>query len=608
MEILAPHRKLWGLGLALLLIGRFAGLVLPGAPKFLIDEAIPQKDFGLMATIVAVVLGATVIHGLCSFALTQTISKAGQRTITSLRVKLHSHVSRLPIRYFDDHKTGEVTSRVMDDVENVRNLVGTGMIEFIGGLLTAALAFAILLFLNWQMTLTILLFLLIVMFVMIKAFMVLRPIYRERQEIKGEVSGRLVESIGGVRVVKSYSTEETERVVFKSGAEKLLKNVLKTINGVSVLALTSSVLVGLLGSTIMFLGGAQLISGAMSTGDFISYVLYLGLMVAPLSSIVMIGTQLSEVFAGIERMNEILGEKTEDADEETKDPVPPITGNVEFENVSFSYIEGKPVLHNISLSAEPGSVTALVGPSGSGKSTLTGLIAGFYMPESGRVLVDGMDLTTVKIHDYRRQLGAVLQDNFLFDGTIRENILYPRPDASESELKEAAQRAHCLEFIDRFEEGFDTIIGERGVKLSGGQRQRVAIARALLANPRLLILDEATSSLDSESEAYIQEGLSLLMKGRTSFVIAHRLSTIRNADAILVLEEGSIVERGTHAELLERGGRYFDMYTKQHGLEANLFLAPGEKPRHESEDGEENEDDESTRRRKANFARLLSGE
>lgn len=607
IELARPQAKLWALGLVLVLISRMAALVLPGAPKFLIDEAIPNGDSRLLYLIIGAVMGATLVQGLATFALTQTISKAGQRLIASLRVKIHRHVSRLPIRYYDNHRTGEVVSRVMNDVEGVRNLVGTGMVEFLGGLLGAAFALAILLYINWQLTLTIFLFLAVFAVVLIKSFSVLGPIFKQRQKITAEVSGRLTESVGGVRVIKAYDTEEAERSVFARGVDALLQNVLRTINTISTVALTSSVLIGVLGASILYVGGHQLMSGRLTTGEFISYVLYLGFMIAPISSLVMIGTQLSEVFAGLERMREVLSERPEDEEEEGKKPLPPIVGTVSFESAGFEYDPGKPVLREITFDAKPGTVTALVGPSGSGKSTLIGLIASFYHPTTGRIRVDGHDLAEVRLHDYRKQLGCVLQENFLFAGTIRENILYSRPGAGEAEMREAARLAYCLEFIEKFPQGFDTIIGERGVKLSGGQRQRVAIARALLANPRLLILDEATSALDSESETYIQEGLAKLMAGRTTFVIAHRLSTIRNADGILVLEEGRIVERGRHAELLERKGRYHEMYTRQHGVEENLFLAPGERPAVESEESADVQSDER-RQRAAKLSRILTGE
>ncbi|CAN5236478.1 ABC transporter ATP-binding protein [soil metagenome] len=606
MEVARPQAKLWVLGLTLMLINRLCGLVLPGAPKVLLDQAFPQHDRVLLFKIIAAVLAATTIQGITSYALTQTISKAGQRTIAQLRIKIHDHVSRLPVRYYDNHKSGEVVSRVMNDVEGVRNLFGTGMVEFIGGIVTASLAFTILLYLNWRMTAAIGAFLSLFAFVMIKSFSVLRPIFKQRQKLTAEVSGRLTESAAGIRVVKSYAGEDAERSLFAKGVADLLDNVMRTINAISIVSLTTSILLGVLGSAILFVGGNQLMSGGLTTGQFISYLLYLGFMIAPVGSIVMIGTNMSEAFAGLERMREVLSEPREDEEEAAKKPIGRVTGRVEFVDLSFEYDPGKIVLHNISFVAEPGQVTALVGPSGGGKSTITGLISAFYKPLSGSILIDGQDLTTIRLRDYRSQMGAVLQDNFLFAGTVKENILYSRPTATDAEVREAARLAHAAEFVEAFPDGFETIIGERGVKLSGGQRQRIAIARALLGEPRLLILDEATSALDSESEHAIQQGLATLMAGRTTFVIAHRLSTIRGAHQILVIEDGRIVERGKHAELLAKRGRYFDMYSRQHGVEENLFVVPGDKVPEEEPDA-----DEDTKKRVGNtdkLSKLLSGE
>ena len=607
IELARPHARLWILGLVLLLIARTAGLVLPGMPKFLMDDVLPNQDYQKLYLLIGAVLGATTLQGFANFALTQTISKAGQRLIADLRIKIHRHVSRLGLRYFDNQKTGEIVSRVMNDVEGVRNLVGTGMVEFLGGIITAVFASVILFVLNWQLSLAILAFFGIFFVVLIKAFSILGPIFKKRQEVTADVSGRLTESIGGIRVVKAYNTEDVERKTFAEGVYTLLHHLFRTINAISVVALTSSVLLGVLGAAVLYIGGQQLMTGEMTQGEFISYLLYLGFLIAPLSSVLMIGTQLSEAFAGIERMKEVLDQKPEDEDETEKQPVPPIEGRVQFENVEFAYEEGKPVLQDVSFTAESNSVTALVGPSGSGKSTLIGLVASFYQPQKGRVLVDDIDLIQARLHDYRSQLGVVLQENFLFGGTIRENLRYARAGATDEQLHAAARIAHCTEFIDRFPDGLDTVIGERGIKLSGGQRQRLAIARALLANPKILILDEATSALDSESEAYIQEGLSHLMEGRTTFVIAHRLSTIRHATQILVLDEGRVIEHGTHEELLGRRGKYFEMYTRQHHAGDDVFLAPGE-----TENGEGQEETEETkdqrRERFARFSRLISGE
>ncbi len=604
VELARPQARLWIFGLLLLLVGRIAGMVMPAAPKALIDYALPAKDYTLLATIVGVVLGATIIQGLSNFALTQTISKAGQRLLNRLRKDIHGHVLKLAVRYYEDKRVGDVVSRVMNDVDGIRDLVGTGMVEFIGGLISATLAITILFYLNWPLTLAISVFLGLFLFGMLKAFTTLGPLFRQRQEIMGDVNGRLTESIGGVRVVKAYTAEGQERDAFASGIDRLLATILKTITAFSWIALGTAVLLGSLGTIILGLGGWQLMEGRMTVGSFISYLLYLGFLVAPLSSIMMIGTRLSEAFAGIDRMREILGEEPEEPGDGRPD-FPPIDGRVEFRNVTFGYDKDMPVLHEVNFAAEPGSVTALVGPSGSGKSTLISLIAQFHLPDSGEILVDGRQVRDYTLRSFREQLGVVFQDNFLFAGTVRDNLLYVRPDATEEELEHAARLSHCMEFIEGFPDGFDTLIGERGVKLSGGQRQRLAIARALLANPRLLILDEATSSLDSESEAAIQEGLATLMEGRTTFVIAHRLSTIRHANQILVLEHGRIVERGTHEELLRAEGRYHAMYTKQYGLDGILFREEGSG---DSGDGEGNGGRKGRRGGMADFSRLLSGE
>lgn len=604
IRIARPQAKLWAMGLVLLILARLAGLILPATPKFLIDDVLPEANMRLLYIIIGIVLAASLLQGIANFALTQTISKAGQRLIANLRVQVHNHVSRLSIRYYDKHRTGEIVSRVMNDVEGIRNLVGTGMVEFLGGVIASCLALLILFYLNWQLTSVILIFILVFLVVIAWSFISLGPIFKERQRLMAEVSGRLTEGVGGVRVVKSYNREDVERSVFARGVDQLLGTILRTINGISFIVLFSSVMLGLLAATILYIGGHQLIAGSMTTGELISYLLYLGFLIAPMSSILMIGTQLSEVFAGIERMKEVMGEIPEDGDEEQKESVGDIQGEVKFEDVTFSYEEGKPVLKDIHLKAAPGTVTALVGPSGSGKSTLIGLIAAFHHPDRGRILIDGRDLATLRLHDYREKLGCVLQDNFLFSGTIRENILYARPDASDEAVREAARIAHAIEFIEQFEDGFETVIGERGVRLSGGQRQRLAIARALLADPRILILDEATSALDSESEAFIQEGLHSLMEGRTTFVIAHRLSTIREADQILVLEQGQIIERGTHSELLHKEGRYFEMYQCQYGQDS-LFI--GESGSDENRDDVTDGADER-KRRVAKLSKLLSGE
>jgi subfamily B ATP-binding cassette protein MsbA len=471
----------------------------------------------------------------------------------------------------------------MSDAEGIRNLVGTGLVEVAGGLLTAALALGILFYLSAKLTLITISVLSLFGLVLLYAFRTLRPLFRERSKINAEVSGRLAESFSGIRVVKAYRAERREALVFSRGAHRLFRNVAKTMTGFAAVSAFSTLLLGAVGVAIMWIGSHEVLAHRMTLGSFFSFTLYLGMLVGPVIQIVSIGSQITEAFAGLERIREIRDENREDETDPTLEPLPSIVGHVEFDEVSFEYERDVPVLRSVSFEARPGTSTALVGPSGAGKSTLIGLVAAFYRPTSGVVRVDGHDLSRVRLADYRAQLGVVFQENFLFDGTVLENIAYARPDASREEVLRAARIARCDDFVQDLADGYETIVGERGVKLSGGQRQRVAIARAILADPRILILDEATSSLDSESEAAIQEGLAELMKGRTTFVIAHRLSTIRNADMILVLEGGRIVERGRHAELLARGGRYFDLYTRQHGIEANLFLNPGEAQAEERE-------------------------
>jgi subfamily B ATP-binding cassette protein MsbA len=549
---------------------------LPASTRYLIDDVIGKKQINLLLPLVLAVIGATVIQGLTSFANTQLVSKAAQRLIAELRRKVQAHVGHLPVAYYDSNKTGVLVSRIMTDVEGIRNLLGTGLLEFLGGLLTAALVLIYLLYLNALLTSIALVIIIVFAAALQKAFATIRPIIRERSKINAEVTGRLTESLGGVRVVKGYHAEAREEEVFAGGVSRLLSNVLKTLTATSFMSLAATVLMGVVGAVIMFVGARQIVGGAMTLGQFTTFTAMLAFMIAPMFQIVGIGTQLSEALAGLERTREVLHERPEDQDPRRTVTLPPIAGKVIFDHVSFAYDAGKTVLNDVSFCSEPDSVTALVGPSGSGKSTIIGLIAAFHSPESGTVQVDGVDLSTVRLESYRTQLGVVLQETFLFDGTIRENVLFAKPAATEEQIMEACRIARVDEFAEGFEKKYDTIVGERGVKLSGGQRQRVSIARAILANPRILILDEATSSLDSESEALIQEGLRYLMQGRTTFVIAHRLSTIRRADQILVVEGGRIIERGTHQELYDAQGRYFDLYTKQHGIEANLFLAPGE--------------------------------
>ncbi|WP_228486768.1 ABC transporter ATP-binding protein [Paludibaculum fermentans] len=571
-----PRRNQLLLGLGLIFISRSAGLVLPSSTKYLVDDIIGKHKPELLTPLILAVLAATTVQGVTSFWLTQLLSKSAQKLIAELRCKVQSHVGRLPVTYFDTNKSGQLVSRIMNDVEGVRNLVGTGLVEFVGGLLTAFLAFFMLLRISPLLTMLALAVVLTFSLVLQRAFKTLRPIFRERGKITAEVTGRLTESLGGIRVIKGYHAEEREETVFRAGAQRILDNVLQSLTGVSLMSLSATVLLGLVGALVMFVGGRQILNGTLTLGGFVTFTAFLAILVAPVFQIVGIGTQLTEALAGLERTREILNEQAEDADPNRTAVMGPIRGDVLFEDVHFSYEEGKEVLHGVSFHAPPGTVTALVGSSGSGKSTTIGLISAFHAPTTGTVLVDGQDLSKVRLSSYRTQLGVVLQETFLFDGTIRENVAFARPHATEAEIMEACRIARVDEFAERFPEGYETVVGERGVKLSGGQKQRVSIARAILADPRILILDEATSSLDSETEALIQHGLGYLMQGRTTFVIAHRLSTIRRADQILVMEDGLLVEKGAHHELYANRGRYYDLYTRQHGIETNLFLAPGE--------------------------------
>lgn len=584
-ELLRPRRRLLTAGFVLMAVNRVSGLVLPASTKFLIDDIIGERQIQLLLPLVAAVLLATLVQGATSFALTQTLSKAAQKLIAELRRKVQEHVGRLPVAYYDANKSGALVSRIMSDVEGVRNLIGTGLVQFAGGLLTAAIALVVLVRISPLMTGMAFAFLLIFGVALRKAFRTIRPIFRERAKINAEVTGRLTESLGGVRVVKGYHAEAREHAVFAGGVERLLDNVFRSLTAMSVLSFASTALMGVVGALVMFFGVRQVLSGALTLGEFFTYMVFLGFLVAPLFQVVGIGTQLTEAIAGLERTREVLRERPEDEDPRRTVVLREIVGEVEFDRVRFAYEAGRTVLHDVSFRAGPGTVTALVGSSGSGKSTVIGLIAAFHVPQEGRVLLDGVDLATVRLDSFRTHLGMVLQDSFLFDGTIRENVAFSIPEAGDEQILAACRIARVDEFAERFENKYDTVIGERGVKLSGGQRQRVSIARAVLADPRILILDEATSSLDSESEELIQEGLAYLMRGRTTFVIAHRLSTIRRADQILVLEDGSILERGTHESLYAARGRYYELYTKQHGLEANLFLSPGEGDRIESSAG-----------------------
>jgi subfamily B ATP-binding cassette protein MsbA len=559
-------------------INRLAGLILPLISKPLLDTVLslthPRADW--LPRIILIVLSATLLQAITSFSLTQLLSKEGQRLIAEMRRRVQRHVGLLSVAYYDENRTGTLVARIMTDVEGVRNLVGTGLVDFVGGMVTAILVFFFLLHRSATVTLTVFALVGVFVFFLQYGFKRIRPIFRERGKINAEVTGRLTESLGGVRVIKGYHAEEREAQVFGVGVDRLLDNVMKSLTMTSVLGSASTTVLGIVSALVMWLGGHLVLNNTWTVGSYFQYNMFLALMIAPVFQIVNIGTQLTEAFAGLDRTNEIMSEMEENQSPGRTEKMPPIQGNVKFENVEFAYQADKPVLHGISFKAEPGTVTALVGSSGSGKSTIISLLCAFHTPTSGRVLVDDIDLAHVDLNTFRSQLGVVLQDSFLFDGTIRENIMFSRPNATEEQFLFACRTARVDEFAERFPDVYDTIVGERGVKLSGGQRQRLSIARALLAEPRILILDEATSSLDSESEQMIQAGLNQLMEGRTTFVIAHRLSTIRRADQILVVEDGRIVERGNHAELFAMGGRYYDLYTRQHGLEANLFLAPGE--------------------------------
>jgi subfamily B ATP-binding cassette protein MsbA len=575
-ELVRPRRKLLALGFLLMIVNKIAGLVLPASTKWLVDRVIGLHQVALLKPLVLGVLVATCVQGVTSYALTQLLSKEGQRLIAQLRRKVQEHIGRLPVAYYDANKTGMLVSRIMTDVEGVRNLLGTGLVDFIGGILLAVLSLGVLFYTSPLLTAMALVFIAVFALGLRKAFGGIRPIFRERGKITADVTGRLTESLAGVRVVKGYHAEAQEAHVFSDGVERLLQNVMRSLTAISLMTLSSTVLMGIVGASVMYVGAWQIIHHSLTLGGFMMFTAFLAFLVAPVFQMVGIGTQITEALAGLDRTQEVLREKPEDRDPRRVHAIGAIQGRVSFDRVSFAYEPGRLVLHEVSFDSQPGTVTALVGPSGSGKSTIISLVAAFHEPTEGAIRVDGTDLATVRLDAYRTQLGVVLQDTFLFDGTIAENVGFARPEASPERILEACRIARVDEFAERFEKKYDTIVGERGVKLSGGQRQRVSIARAILADPRILILDEATSSLDSESEAAIQEGLAYLMKGRTTFVIAHRLSTIRRADQILVVEEGRIVERGTHESLYEMHGRYYDLYTRQHGLDANLFLAPGE--------------------------------
>jgi ABC-type multidrug transport system fused ATPase/permease subunit len=570
------HRHRLLLGLALMVVNRLAGLVLPATSKFLMDDVITRGNWDLLPTLAMAAGAATLVETATSFANSQVLGVAAQRAITDMRKDVEAHVMRLPVRYFDSTKTGVLISRIMTDAEGIRNLVGTGLVQLTGSILTAMMALTILIYLNWRLTAVTVVVIGTFGVGMATAFQRLRPLFRERGKINAEVTGRLAETLGGVRIVKAYTAEKREELVFAKGAHKLLRNVARSMTGVSAVGAFSGLVIGAIGISVMLIGGNAIRTGAMTIGDLFLYVSMIALLTMPIVQLANIGTQITEAFAGLDRIREIRRMTTEDDEDATRAALPGIRGDITFEDVNFEYNPGVPVLKHVSFHAPAGSTTALVGSSGSGKSTLISLVMAFNRPESGRLLVDGHDLLSIKLRDFREHLGVVLQDNFLFDGSIAANIAFARPHATRDEIVAVSRIAHCDEFIREFENGYDTIVGERGVRLSGGQRQRVAIARAILANPRILILDEATSSLDSESEALIQDGLRSLRHGRTTFVIAHRLSTIQSADQILVLEHGEIVERGTHEELLARQGRYRQLYDKQYRFEKDRFINPGE--------------------------------
>ena len=569
------YRYRLALGLALILVSRLAGLVVPAMTAYVIDVVVPAGRAGELLLLAGAGFLAAVVAAATGFALSQVLGVAAQRAITEMRKRVMAHVSRLPIRYYDSTQTGVLISRIMTDAEGIRNLVGTGLAQLAGGLLTAAIALAVLFSLNWQLTSLTLFILILFGVTMAVGFSKLRPVFRERGKINAEVTGRLTETLGGIRIVKAYGVEKREQLVFAKGAHRLFRNVAKAVTGVSAVTSVASLVMGVISALMIVLGGRALMDGTWTTGELIQYIIFTALVIAPVIQVSSIGTQITEAFAGLDRIREIMQMATEDQEDEARAPLGALAGEVRLDGVWFEYEPDVPVLKGVSLTATPGTTTALVGSSGSGKSTLISLVMAFNRPTAGRVLIDGRDLEGISLKDYRGRLGVVLQENFLFDGTIRANLSFANPRATFAQVREVSRIAHCDEFIDGFPDGYDTIVGERGIKLSGGQRQRVAIARAILADPRLLILDEATSSLDSESEAMIQDGLRALRRGRTTFVIAHRLSTIRSADQILVLEAGEVVERGTHDELIALDGRYRELHDRQYGLERNRFINPG---------------------------------
>ncbi len=562
-EYIWPRKKIVLLGLFLIVLRSLAGLILPFATQSLIDDVIPNKDMGYLITLVAIVCGAILIQSVSSFSLTRLLSVEAQRLISVMRTQVQRKLLKLPISFFDDNKSGALVSRVMTDVEGVRNIVGTGLVQLIGGTFTAIISLVLLIQINAWMTFFVLVPVAIFAFIAMKAFGYIRPIFRTRGKINAEVTGRLTETLNGVRVIKGFNAEEQESQTFEKGVDKLFQNVKKSLTATALITSSSTLLLGLASAGIMGVGGYFIVEESMTVGDFFAFTLLLGFMIAPIVQMSNIGSQLTEAMAGLDRTQELMSMEEEDNPEQRTVILDKIKGDIKFDDVSFSYEEDKEVLHNISFDAPAGSVTALVGSSGSGKSTIAGLAASFLNPSDGKLTLDGIDMSTINLGSYRSLLGVVLQDDFLYEGTIRENILFPRPNASEDELMAAVVGAYVNEFTDRFDDGLDTVIGERGVKLSGGQRQRISIARALLADPRVIILDEATSNLDTESEAFIQKSLNVLMKNRTTFVIAHRLSTIQQADQILVIEEGKIEEQGNHQELIDKQGRYHDLFMYQ---------------------------------------------
>ncbi len=564
------------LGLVLMFIGRLAGLVLPGTSKYLVDEVIGNSRTDLLLPLATAAGAATIIQAATGFANSQILGVAAQRAIMEMRKTVFKHVLHLPTAYFDSVKSGELISRIMTDAEGIRNLVGTGLVQLAGGLLTASIALGVLFYLNWKLTSLTLVVLSLFGGMMAFTFTQLRPLFRRRGELNATTTGRLGETLSGIRIVKAYTSEISESTVFGKNVNLLFQNVKQTVTAMAGVSGGSTLIFGLVGILMITVGGKAILSGAMTLGDFVMYIFFTGLVAAPLVQISSISTQLSEAFAGLDRIRELRTLITEDKEDRLKTRLLEVKGDVVFENVTFEYQHDTPVLRGISFNASAGTTTALVGSSGSGKSTLASLVLAFNKPKSGRVLIDGHNLQDVRLMDYRQHVGVVLQDNFLFDGSVLENIAYSKDNATEDEIRKVSRIAHSDEFISRFKDGYNTIVGERGVKLSGGQRQRIAIARAILANPSILILDEATSSLDSASEVMIQDGLQSLLTGRTTFVIAHRLSTIISSDQILVIEEGEIVERGCHLDLLKKRGRYHELYSRQYQLEMNRFINPGE--------------------------------